>query len=248
MTQRSGNSPQCCSNSKMAFKGLLISAGALIAYGLSRRSKAGTAIAATGGMLGFLALKPSTQPPQYTARANFLVNASVEDAYRLWRDFENLPRFMSHLQTVRVLDNQRSQWVANGPMNSSVHWEAEITEDRGNEAISWRSLPGSEIDNSGTVTFEPGPQDRGTMVSAEISYSLPLGPVALGFITSLGQNPEFILREDLRRFKALVEAGESPTTVGQTHGPRGLHGDIEQVLFRETSNHPQPQAARGQEA
>ena len=242
MTQRSDNSPQY-SNSKMASKGLLVGAGALIVYGLTRRSKAGSAIAATGSMLGFLALKPPIQSPQYTARANFLVNASAGDAYRLWRDFENLPRFMSHLKSVRVLDNQRSEWVANGPMNSSVHWEAEITEDRGNEAISWRSLPGAEIENSGSVRFEPGPQDRGTMVTAEIRYSLPLGPVALGFITSLGQNPEFIVREDLRRFKALVETGEAPTTVGQTHGPRGVHGHVEQVLFRETSNHPQPQAA-----
>jgi uncharacterized membrane protein len=243
MRQRSNNSPQCCSNSKMASKGLLVGAGALIAYGLSRRSKGGSAIAATGGVLGFMALKPPTRSPQYTAKASFLVNASAGDAYRMWRNLENLPRFMSHLKSVRVLDNGRSEWVANGPMNSSVQWQAEITEDRGNEAISWRSLPDSEINNSGTVSFEPGPQDRGTLVTAEISYSIPLGPVALGFITALGQNPEFIVREDLRRFKALVEAGEAPTTVGQTHGPRGVHGRVEQVLFRETSNRPQPQAA-----
>lgn len=243
MTQRSNNSPQSSSNSKMASKGLLAGAGALIVYGLSRRSKGGSAIAATGGVLGFLALKPPTQSPQYTAKANFLVNASAGDAYRLLRDFENLPRFMSHLKSVRVLGNQRSEWVAKGPMDSNVRWEAEITEDRGNEAISWRSLPDSEINNSGTVTFEPGPQDRGTMVTAEISYSIPLGPVALGFITALGQNPEFMVREDLRRFKALVEAGEAPTTVGQSHGPRGVHGHVEQVLFRETSNRVQPQAA-----
>jgi len=80
-------------------------------------------------------------------------------------------------------------------------------------------------------------------VTAEVNYTVPGGAVGSLFATLAGKDPEFMIREDLRRFKALLEAGETPTTVGQTHGPRGVHGHIEQVLFRETSNHPQPQAA-----
>ena len=77
---------------------------------------------------------------------------------------------------------------------------------------------------------------------AHVEYEHPLGSAGRALITALGKNPEFVVKEDLRRFKALLEAGETPTTVGQTHGPRGLHGHMSQTLFRETSNHPLPQA------
>jgi uncharacterized membrane protein len=219
----------------------LFGAGALIVYGLSRRSKSGTAMATAGGVLAFKAAKSQLSSPRST-RATFLINSSPQKAYDLWRNFENLPRFMSHLKSVRVLDDGRSEWIARGPMDREIRWTAEITEDRQNERISWRALPGSDIKHSGSVEFRPDPQNRGTFVTADIQYSLPAGPIAAGFATVSGKHPEFIVREDLRRFKALVETGETPTTVGQTHGPRGIHGHTEQILFRETSNHPQPQA------
>jgi uncharacterized membrane protein len=150
---------------------------------------------------------------------------------------------MSHLESVRVLDDQRSEWVARGPMDREIRWNAEITEDRNGERIAWRSLPGSEIKNSGFVEFRADPQGRGTFVTAQVQYDAPGGPLATGLAAVFGKHPEFMLREDLRRFKALVETGETPTTAGQTHGPRGIHGHTEQVLFRETTNHPRPQAA-----
>ena len=150
---------------------------------------------------------------------------------------------MSHLKSVRVLDDRRSEWVALGPMDREVRWQAEITEDRSNERISWRTVPGSEIQNEGFVEFRADPQNRGTFVTAQIQYAVLGGPVAAGLAAAFGKHPEFMLREDLRRFKALVETGETPTTAGQTHGLRGIHGHTEQFLFRETSNHPRPQAA-----
>ncbi|MCU1226106.1 MAG: cyclase/dehydrase [Edaphobacter sp.] len=243
MKQHSGGSPPRFS-SQLPFgpKGLLFGAGALIVYGLSRRSKPGTMLATAGGVLAFRTAKSQLSSHRSSAKATFLINSSPQKAYDLWRNFENLPRFMSHLKSVRVLDGQRSEWVARGPMDREVRWNAEITEERQNERISWRSLPGSEIENSGSVTFRPDPQNRGTFVTAEVQYSLPGGPAAVGLATALGKHPEFVVREDLRRFKALVETGETPTTVGQTHGPRGIHGHTEQILFRETSNHPEPQA------
>jgi uncharacterized membrane protein len=224
----SGRSSQ--SSSSQLNKGLLVGAGALIIYGLSRWSKSGTALATVGGVLAFKAAK-SRLPGQDSARATFLVNASPQEAYDVWRNFENLPRFMSHLKSVRVLDERRSEWVALGPMDREVSWTAEIMEDRKNERIAWRTLPDSAV------------QNRGTFVTAEVEYSAPGGSVATGIATVFGKHPQFMLREDLRRFKALVETGETPTTAGQTHGPRGLHGHTEQFLFRETSNHPRPQAA-----
>jgi uncharacterized membrane protein len=236
----SGRTPQS-SQPQFGKTGLLLGAGALIVYGLSRRSKSGTALATAGGVLAFKAatLQSSTQS---SAKATFLVNASPQRVYELWRNFENLPRFMSHVKSVRVLDDRRSEWVARGPMDREVRWTAEITEDRKDERISWRTLPDSEVQNEGFVAFRADPQNRGTFVTAQVQYSVPGGPVAAGLATALGKHPEFMLREDLRRFKALVETGETPTTVGQTHGPRGIHGHTEQYLFRETSNHPHPQA------
>jgi len=223
-------------------KGILLGAGALISYGVSRRSKAGAALAAAGGVLAFRATTSKANAAQSSARASFLLNASPQKAYDIWRNFENLPRFMSHLKSVRVLDGNRSEWIARGPLDQDIRWNAEITEDRQNERISWRALPESDVENSGFVEFRADPQNRGTFVTAEVRYGLPGGPLGVGLATVLGKNPDFVVREDLRRFKALVEAGETPTTVGQTHGPRGIHGHAEQILFRETSNHPQPQA------
>ncbi len=244
MKQRSSGRSSQSSSSQFSSKGLLVGAGALIIYGLSRRSKSGAALATAGGVLAFKAAK-SQSPSRDSAKATFLVNASPQQAYELWRNFENLPRFMSHLKSVRVLDERRSEWVALGPMNREVSWTAEIREDRKNERISWRTLPDSAIQNAGFVSFRADPQNRGTFVTAEVSYSAPGGSIATGLATAFGKHPEFMLREDLRRFKALVETGETPTTAGQTHGPRGLHGHTEQFLFRETSNHPGPQAAPG---
>jgi uncharacterized membrane protein len=223
-------------------KTVLLGASALVLYGLTRRSKTGIALAATGGALALQATKAQPDKTQST-HATFLVNASAEKAYELWRNFANLPRFMAHLKSVRVLDDRRSEWVASGPMGREIRWSAEVTEDAPGRRISWRSLPGSDIRTSGSVDFRSDPLGRGTYVTAEVQYSTPGGALGRAFATFLGKHPEFMVREDVRRFKALLEAGEAPTTAGQTHGPRGIHGHTEQVLFRETSNHPQPQAA-----
>ncbi len=223
-------------------KTLVFGATALIAYGLSRRSKAGTAVAAAGGgLLAYQAFNSQRSQPSDT-RASFLVNTSPEQAYQLWRNFENLPRFMAHLKQVRVQDQRHSQWTARGPMDREVQWSAEILEDVPNQRIAWRSLRGSDVDTAGAVTFRADPLGRGTYITAEMQYRLPGGALGTGLATLFGKHPEFVVREDLRRFKALVETGEVPTAAGQTHGPRGIHGHTEQVLFRETSNQAQPQA------
>jgi uncharacterized membrane protein len=179
------------------------------------------------------------------ANAKFRVNASREEAYRLWRDFAGLPRFMAHLESVRIIDKDRSEWTAGGPANSRITWTATITNDVPNEQIAWRSDPGSKVDSACAVHFQPDPQGRGAIVSVHVKYAMPVGPIARGLISLVGQDPQFVLREDLRRFKALLETGEIPTTRGQTHGPRGVSGKArEAILFRETANLPPPQAER----
>jgi uncharacterized membrane protein len=224
--------------------GVIAGATALVLYGLTRRNKTGLAIATAGGLVAYKQARSQAQNSKQTATAVFRVNTTSTEAYKLWRNFESLPRFMAHLDAVRVLDDRRSEWTAKGPLDSRVRWKAEIIEDEPNRRIAWRSLPGSQLETSGWVEFRDDPQGRGSTVRAQVEYSNPLGAVGLGLLTALGKNPDFVIKEDLRRFKALLEAGEAPTTVGQTHGPRGLHGHVEQVLFRETSNHPSPQSAK----
>jgi uncharacterized membrane protein len=215
--------------------------GALVMLGLSRRSKTGAALATAAGVLAFTAAKSQLSNSPKIAKATFLVNTGADKAYEIWRRFENLPRFMAHVKSIRELDDKRSEWVANGPLGREIRWTAEITEDVPNQRIAWRSLPDSDVKHSGFVEYRPDPLGRGTFVTAEVRYD-GMTAAGSGLASLLGKHPEFMVREDLRRFKALLETGEVPTTVGQTHGPRGVHGRVEEVLFRETSNHPHPQS------
>ena len=148
------------------------------------------------------------------------INRSAADCYRLWRDFERLPQFMAHLQSVRTIDETRSHWVAKGPAGTTVDWDAEITRDEPDALISWRSLEGSEVKNSGAVRFLPAPAGRGTLVSVTMQYDPPGGALGKAVAMLFGEDPDMSVREDMRRFKALLEAGEVPTTDGQSHGPR----------------------------
>lgn len=222
-------------------KGLLVGATALMAYGVTRRSKTGLALATAGSLLALNAARPRSTSQSHT-HATFLVNASPEQAYRLWRDLSNLPRFMRHVKSVNVLDDTHSEWVVLGPLDQEIRWYAEVIEDAKNERIGWRSRPDSLVTTSGFVEFRPQRAGRGTYITANVRYT-PGGKLTKVVSTMLGKHPEFMVREDLRRFKALLETGEVPTTLGQTHGPRGMHGSIEQVLFRETGNLAEPQAA-----
>jgi uncharacterized membrane protein len=242
MQHSSASSNSLSSQLPFGQKTLVFGATALIAYGLTRRSKTGTALAAAGGLLAYKASQTSASS-QADTHAVFLVNASPEQAYKLWRNFAGLPRFMVHLKSVRELDGKRSEWVALGPGQREVRWNAEITEDRPNQRIAWRSSPNSEVQTSGSVDFRADQQGRGTFVSANVQYSLPGGPLTSALAGLFGKNPEFVVREDVRRFKQLLETGEVPTSRGQTHGPRGIHGHTAQTLLREKVNLPDPQVA-----
>lgn len=126
---------------------------------------------------------------------------------------------MRRLRSVNVIDNRRSTWSAIGPMGKTIEWDTEITQERENEYIAWRSLPGSDIQVDGHVEFRQAPADRGTLIIANLQFAPLLGQSSsLSKFFSKGAN--FALRQDLRRLEALMEAGEIPTTEGQPHGPR----------------------------
>lgn len=200
----------------------MIAGGAtLAALGIKRRSLVGAGMAAGGGVLIYRGITAKGAWPStlICVRKSVTIAKPAEELYRFWREFENLPRFMRHLQSVRS-SGGKLQWVSSGPMGKNFSWEAEIVEEREDELISWRSLPGSQIENQGVVRFQATPGDRGTEVRVELLYRPPAGRVGAAFAMLFGEEPEQQIREDLRRFKEMMEAGEIPTTDGQPHGRR----------------------------
>jgi uncharacterized membrane protein len=135
-----------------------------------------------------------------------LVNRPSNELFRFWRRLENLPRFMDHLESVTVLDENRSHWVAKAPAGTRVEWDATIHNEIEDELIAWRSLPGSDINNAGSVHFSPIGQ--ATEVRVVLSYEPPAGRVGATVARLLGEEPGQQVEDDLRRFKQVMEAGE----------------------------------------
>lgn len=138
---------------------------------------------------------------------------SPAQLYMEWRDLERLPRIMSHLESVTPLVGLRSRWVARGPGDTRVTWEAEIVADEPERLIAWRSLGESDVQHAGSVRFTPAPGNRGTEVKVILTYAPPAGRLGLAVATLLGRSPDQDVREDLRRFKQRMEAGEVPVAV-----------------------------------
>jgi uncharacterized membrane protein len=152
------------------------------------------------------------------------VNKPRAEVYRFWRNLENLPRFMNHLQSVRQLDHRRSHWVANAPAGRTAEWDAEIINEIENELLGFRSLEGSTVDLAGSVQFKDAPDGRGTELIVELQYNPPAGILGAFAAKMYGEEPTQQLEEDLRRFKAVMEGGEMVTTEGQPKGGEAAAG------------------------
>jgi uncharacterized membrane protein len=144
--------------------------------------------------------------------------------YAAWHDFTGLPRFMKHLVSVTELDGQKTHWVVRAPAGRTVEWDAEIINDVPNELISWRSVEEADIQNAGSVTFRPAPEGRGTEVHVTLTYNPPGGRAGAWLAKMFGEEPELQVREDLRRFKQLMEAGEIPTNEMRPEGAEKTEG------------------------
>lgn len=206
----------------------LIGGGAMVLMGLRQRSLRGVLMAVAGsGLLYQGAKKQSTLKQAQEAiglnqpikvEKTVTINKPAAELYNFWHDFEKLPTFMKHLESVTVLDNKKSHWVAKAPLDASVEWDAEIIQERENELIAWASAEDADIENSGFVRFKPAPEDRGTEVKVVLEYNLPGGAIASAVAKLFGEEPEQQIGDDLRRFKQLMEAGEITTTEGQPSG------------------------------
>lgn len=161
---------------------------------------------------------PSTSVPAQQGlklEKTISIRRPSSELFRFWRNFANLPRIMRNLRDVKVLDERRSHWVAEGVAGKSLEWDAEIINERQDELIAWRSLSGGDVDTAGSVHFKTLPNDRGTAVTVSMKYNPPGGALAATLASWLGMGAEQKVVEDLRHFKQLMEAGEIPTTAGQ---------------------------------
>jgi uncharacterized membrane protein len=202
--------------------------GALLAYGASQRSWDRALLMAAGGGLLYRAVTGECQLYKAlninTAEKGgngvtsvhhgegiklehaLSIDRSPEDLFRFWRNVENLPRFMRNPESVRVLSDGRSHWVVRAPGGKTVEWDAEIHNEIENELIAWRSLEGADINNAGSVRFR-GLPDGSTEVKLTMSFEPPFGRFGLEIAKLLGEDPEQQLRDDLWRFKQMMEAG-----------------------------------------
>ena len=152
------------------------------------------------------------------------VNCSPEKCYRFWRDVENFPRFMPHVERVDAVDATHSRWQVRGLLGQTLQWNAALTSDVPGQQLGWQTSSGSDVAHTGIVRFSPAPGHRGTRVEVEFTFHPPLGRAGLMLARMTGEEPSQLVSEDLRRFKQLIETGEIPTTIGQPAGQRSAIG------------------------
>jgi uncharacterized membrane protein len=218
-----------------------LAGGALLALGLKEGGVPGTLLGILGGAMlvrgttghchvyDAMGVNTSSDVPEGTRSSPFnhrllsgrvhvtksvTINRSAAELYHFWRNFENLPVFMRHLESVTTTGERISHWKVKAPFGS-VEWDAELTSDVENERIGWKSLEGSDVANAGVVEFRPT-SNRGTIVRVTLTYEAPGGRFG-GMIAKLfGEEPAVQISEDLRRFKSLMEVGSILKTDGQS--------------------------------
>jgi len=210
-------------------KWLALGSGALLLIaGVSRRSVGGALVAASSAPLLYrgitgewptLANGSTRSDNTKTAlgrargvdvRESIRLEVPLGDAYGFWRRLENLPRFMTHLDRVTERSDGTSHWVAIGPAGVAVEWDAEIINEVEHTLIAWRSLPGSDVVSAGSVNFGEARAGRSTEVTVNLQYAPPAGRAGALIASLFGREPSHTIREDLRRFKQLLETSEIP--------------------------------------
>jgi uncharacterized membrane protein len=202
---------------------LLVSVGAgyLLLYSMVRGGLIGFFARVSGLALGTRALT-NLNVGQMTGmtqsadtiqlRKGIRIHAPVNEVYGLWSNFENFSRFMSNIESIRNLGNNRSHWVVKGPAGSKVEFDAIETEDIPNELIAWETTPDSQVKHHGQVRFHSSGQDS-TQVNVNMSYSPPAGVAGAAVAALFGKDPKSEMDADLARMKSLLEEGK--TTAGK---------------------------------
>jgi uncharacterized membrane protein len=187
-------------------------------------------IAGAGAAAGFLTAKAlsrkriNTLPYGYGIKMKKAVTVDCPPAqlYVFWRNLVNVSKLFESVLSIHALDDTRSHWMFRMPGGITLEWDGEITVDRKNEMIGWRSLDGADVDNAGYVRFERATGGRGTVVRVALQYNPPAGKIGAALATVLGERPEGVIEEALRKFKQLMEAGEIPTAADEKKLPHSM--------------------------
>lgn len=224
--------------------GAMLAGTALSIYGWTRKSASGAALGVAGGAI---ALKAASAGPiadligsEITAGSSVTIMRPAEELYAFWKDAESVSQWMGHIDRATRLDEAHVHWVRPHPGSGTLEWTTEVTQDIANHAIAWRTASASDSDHevSGRVEFKEVAAGRGTLVTLTLRYKLRGGLLHSGAASIIGQDPAQEIRENLRRFKMLMEAGEVATINGQCHGPRKLKGKIMEALTGEDESAP----------
>jgi uncharacterized membrane protein len=202
-----------------------LAGGSLLYYGLRRGSWSGLAMAVAGG--GLLARGATGHCPMYRAAGHdtagdtrralggsggvlvdeaVTIDVPVDEVFRFWRNFENLPRFMKHLESVKMMDDTRSHWVVKAPAGATVEWDAEVINEVPDQVIAWRSLANADVTSAGSVNFSETPGGRGTEVRVRLQYDPPAGKLGAAVATLFGEEPSQQIADDLQRLKEMLES------------------------------------------
>jgi uncharacterized membrane protein len=211
----------------------VVGGGLLALTGLMRRSPMGVVLGLAGAAL--LARGAANQPLRSLVSGRGMnmsqtidfektihIDAAPDEVYDLWANYENFPRFMSHVVEVRDLGRRRSHWVVKGPGGTEFAWNSVLTEQSRPHRLAWRSEPGAEIPQSGSIQFER--HRGGTLVTVRMSYTPPAGALGHGLAVLLGSDPKAQMDDDLARMKAFIERGAVPRDAAQPRSAsRFLH-------------------------
>jgi uncharacterized membrane protein len=149
------------------------------------------------------------------------VHRPLSQVFRFWRNFENLPQFMQHLESVVELDSGITHWVAKGPAGLKAEWSARIINEIDDRLIAWQSIAGSTIATAGSVNLTE--TTDGTCVRVKLQYNPPAGRVGAAVAWLFGKDPQQQIHEDLCRLKALLETCAITTIDGQPSRLIGGH-------------------------
>ena len=232
---------------------------ALIAYGLMRRSWPGSLLALIAGapllyrgstghcpVYGAFNISTANQSHELAGGVSgtsihiaeeLVINRPVAEVFRYWSNFENLPRFMDHLESVKMHQNGSSHWVAKAPLGTKVEWDADIVDFDPNQLIRWRSRPGTLVPNEGSVKFTSLGEGE-TSVRVNLDYHPPAGVVGAAIARMFGEDPRKQVSDDLRQFKDLIETPEIPVGQGvRPPAPSNPAPSSEQHVGGETADY-----------
>lgn len=192
--------------------------GGLIAYGLTKRSKTGLAVAMVGGGIASTSLLPAiaereheaAAPKKRMVRRAITISQPQEKVYEFWTKPENLQKIFPRIESITPLADNQWQWKVNPVGSYKLDWDTEPIVSEPPNLMSWKSVRESPLEQAGSVTFKPAPGGKGTEVQLTVSW-LAKGPISAMALPFLGKGSAWHASETLRRAKQLLETGELTT-------------------------------------